>query len=373
MRIFIAFADADQNIADGAASALVSEGHTVVHPVLAANGKTQASDRVRALRKANFLVHLLSPEATAAGCQSLSDVLAFQKRWRSPRERILPVYTRGVDLGALPTVIQALQPQTAHGNLLADISNLIARRRAPSVRRQRLAAAAAGLCTVLAAVIFLANRPVTTTTIETPDFVVTSADQFVYWGSKPKYGLKLDRPGATLDYTCELGKPTGPNIINAKSSIEDNGKALCKSINVEMAVGPFDGATEYGFQPAGKIPYTIRGLDNVELKNGAFDVIMSNSSIKLRLTGLARQSDTGWGGYFTDTNQTSNVQVVNDGNELKPPYSCSVTSTTGRVQSEGNGCSFKLSNAAEGSLKVTVTGSKPQPKLFAEFDLVKGK
>lgn len=364
MRIYIAFANPDERLAQSLATSLTSDGHTVLHPTQSVTAQGPA----RALARSDFMVFLVSPDSIAPGCQYLSDLLLFQKRWRTAHQRIAPVKVRPVDGQELPRAISELGLEEVRGNLAADVSNAIARRRAPAVRLRKVSVATALAAATGGVALFWLNRPVTTKTIEPPQFIVTNADQFTYWGSRPKYGLKLDKPGSTSSYTCELGAVTGSNLVGATSQ-PASGKAPCDEIEVQTAPGPFEGVTENGFQSGGTVPYVIKGPDGSVLTKGAIDVIMSNSSVKLRISGLERASNTGWGGYFVSSSATYDVAVVNDGAALPAPYVCAV-SASGSVVPSGNGCKFKLSGARPGQIEVTVTGVKASPQLFAGFGLV---
>lgn len=360
MHVFIAFSDADRQITQTVASALRGEGYSVVNPPPSSDaGETRDSG---ALGKADFLVFLITPDAVVAGGRCLSELFEFRKRWRRPKGRILPIVA--CTTPEIPKSISDLDPVTSYGNLPADVLNSIAARRAPGIRARRLALGAAAIAAVGAGAFFFLNtEPPAPAVHVNPEFAVTGADQFVYWGSKPVYGVKLDKPGSLNDYTCKLGAPTGGNIVQATADDE-----RCKKISVELAPGPYAGVTENGFQVGGTIPYTILDEGGREVDRGAVELLMSNTGMMLRLDGVERSSEIGWGGYALESGTEREIEVLNDGEQLAEPHQCDINLPGARVQRIGN-CRFKLAASRAGTMEVYVTGKEDQPKLFAAFEI----
>ena len=133
VQLFLSFAGEDRDLARSLAAGLSDEGHSVFVDHLSLPHAQPHHRAIRdALRKADLVVFLLSPESVAAGSYARSELAMVNARWPSPGERVLVVETRATEREAIPPYLRGLHRLRPEGDLVAEILAAI-----DAVRRRR--------------------------------------------------------------------------------------------------------------------------------------------------------------------------------------------------------------------------------------------
>lgn len=191
MRIFLSFAGLDRSKAETLAVTLREDGHEVFHD----HGTLEAGEafdrRIRqAIRRAHCVVFFLRPESVAPGSYPRAELSIIERRWPASRGRVLVVETAPVEPSLVPAYLGALHRLRARGELVAEVSDLVARVATARRRTLRMLLGAGLLIVALgtATLVRCAGPTLTHITLESArvaaeDLLVDSDDIIVRWSS----------------------------------------------------------------------------------------------------------------------------------------------------------------------------------------------
>ena len=134
MKIFVSYAAEDREAAEEVAHSVRGRGHTVFldRSSLPPGGNYEQQIE-NAIRRSSLMVFLITTDSIAEGRFTLTELKMAQEKWRSARDRVLPVMLRPTPYGAVPSYLRAVTIMEPKGNAPAEIAQEIdrlARRRA---------------------------------------------------------------------------------------------------------------------------------------------------------------------------------------------------------------------------------------------------
>ena len=148
MRLFMSYAGEHRATADAIALRLREAGHDVFFDKDDLPAGQSFDDRIRAaLKDADGLVFLVSPESVEPGAYTLTELEFARERWKNPNRRVLPVMVVPTPYEKIPEYLKAVTVLEPKGNVVAEAAAGVERLgRGPRLPR----GAVAGLALVLA-------------------------------------------------------------------------------------------------------------------------------------------------------------------------------------------------------------------------------
>lgn len=151
MRVFISYAKEDRDTAALVAQSIKARGHSVFFDRSDLPAGQSYEDQIEAAIGASHLVvFLISPDSVAAGRFTRTELGFAEKKWKSARNRLLPVMLRPTPIDDIPPFVRAVSILEPEGNLPAETAAAAQRLAGSTVRRLR-PVAAVGLLLLLAA------------------------------------------------------------------------------------------------------------------------------------------------------------------------------------------------------------------------------
>lgn len=122
MKIFLSYSSPDREVAEEIQLALLGEGHEVFFDKdsLPAGG-TYHGRIDEAIRLADLLIFLISPQSLAPGSYALTELKLARSKWRHPRDRVLPVRLGGTPWASIPPYLKSVTILEPTGNVAAEI------------------------------------------------------------------------------------------------------------------------------------------------------------------------------------------------------------------------------------------------------------
>jgi hypothetical protein len=122
MKIFLAHASEQDEIARSIEIALRGEGHSVffARSVLA-SGETYNHHIREAIARSDLFVFLVSPEAVEKGRYTLTELEFAEKKWQRPSGSVLPVMVKATELTSIPPFLKAVTILNPQGNIPAAV------------------------------------------------------------------------------------------------------------------------------------------------------------------------------------------------------------------------------------------------------------
>ncbi len=122
MRIFVSYASEDRALADRLTVGLRQEGYNVFfdRDHLPPGGGFDRKIR-DAIRRSDYVVFLISPDAVAAKAYFRTEVSFAREAWESPDNRVLPIMARPTDLEQVPAYLQAAGILMPDGDIVAEV------------------------------------------------------------------------------------------------------------------------------------------------------------------------------------------------------------------------------------------------------------
>ena len=104
MKIFVSYAAEDREAAEEVAHSVRGRGHTVFldRSSLPPGGNYEQQIE-NAIRRSSLMVFLITTGSIAEGRFTLTELKMAQEKWRSARDRVLPVMLRPTPYGAVPS------------------------------------------------------------------------------------------------------------------------------------------------------------------------------------------------------------------------------------------------------------------------------
>ena len=121
MRLFMSYAGEHRATADAIALRLREAGHDVFFDKDDLPAGESFDDRIRAaLKDADGLVFLVSPESVEPGAYTLTELEFARERWRNPSRRVLPVMVVPTPYEKIPEYLKAVTVLEPSGNVVAE-------------------------------------------------------------------------------------------------------------------------------------------------------------------------------------------------------------------------------------------------------------
>lgn len=137
MKIFLSYSSSDRSFAEPILFALREQGHEVFFDRSDLPPGEEFHARIReAIERSDLFVFLVSPDAIASDKYTLSELEIARKTWAHPKDRVLPVMLRSVDMDALPAFLSAVTVFQPVGNVAASVADTV--HRIDARRRRRL-------------------------------------------------------------------------------------------------------------------------------------------------------------------------------------------------------------------------------------------
>jgi hypothetical protein len=150
-RVFLSYSSAQREEAKAIAMALRNARFDVFFDASELPPGGDYNARIgAAMRKADAVVFLLTPEFVREGAYTRTELAISEKQWPSPVGRVLPVVLKQTDLSGIPTYLKSVTLLEPAGNAPAEIVQAVLRLRTWS-QRGRWAAAALLLIAAVAA------------------------------------------------------------------------------------------------------------------------------------------------------------------------------------------------------------------------------
>ncbi len=121
MRIFISYASDDRASAEPIAHALRARGHSVFldRNDLPPGGTFE--DRIeRAIKRSGLMVFLVSPSSVEKGRFTRTELKIAERKWPSPKGRLLPVMVRPTPIANIPSYVTAVTILEPEGSITAE-------------------------------------------------------------------------------------------------------------------------------------------------------------------------------------------------------------------------------------------------------------
>ena len=126
MRIFLSYASERRAVAEPIAFALRGRGHDVFLDKsdlpLAGNYDAQIEE---AIRRSDLMVFLISPESVSRERFTLTELAFARKKWRSARERVIPVMITPTPIDEVPAYLTSVHIMHPEGNAAAELASFV--------------------------------------------------------------------------------------------------------------------------------------------------------------------------------------------------------------------------------------------------------
>lgn len=122
MKIFLSYSSPDRDVAEEVQLALLGEGHEVFFDKdsLPAGG-TYHGRIEEAIRLADLLIFLISPQSLAPGSYALTELKLARTKWRHPKDRVLPVRLGSTPWDAIPPYLKSVTILEPLGSVAAEV------------------------------------------------------------------------------------------------------------------------------------------------------------------------------------------------------------------------------------------------------------
>ena len=154
MKVFVSYAKENRQLAEQVAHSLRGRGHTVFfdRSSLPPGGNFEQQIEA-AIDQSSLMVFLITENSVAAGRFTLTELRIAQKKWKSARNRVLPVMLQRTDLAVVPSYLRAVTILEPEGNAAAEIAHevdrLAVKHRARLLRASAAVVAVAGVVALL--------------------------------------------------------------------------------------------------------------------------------------------------------------------------------------------------------------------------------
>lgn len=123
MNVFISYAQEDRDLADRVAQSIRGRDHTVFFDRTDLPPGNNFEEQIEnAINNSTLMVFLISPDSVAEGRFTLTELKIAQTRWKSAKNRILPVMIRETPRSSIPNYLRAVTILTPEGNAPAEIA-----------------------------------------------------------------------------------------------------------------------------------------------------------------------------------------------------------------------------------------------------------
>ena len=250
MKIFLSYAAEDRAVAEQIALALKGRGDQVFFDRDSLPAGAEFYQRIQnAIDESDFLIFLISADSVQRGSYALTELKSARLKWPHPKNRVLPVLVRPVDLAAVPAYLQALTILEPEGNTAAEVLMAMSessRRVAPAIDDRARPKVSVTVewkrkpvpdSTPRRWVVYVQNAGDTAVTVKTVRVTAPGKEPFVIdWGTI--------HPGVTEDYELEESgfEPTGDRPEAAVRFLDSYGRLwLLRGAVLELVRPPAAG------------------------------------------------------------------------------------------------------------------------------------
>jgi hypothetical protein len=122
MQIFLSYSSKDRELADQTNLALAGAGFDVFFDRDSLPAAGAYHDRIRAaVDQSDIFVFLISKNSLEEGCYALTELGYARRKWRHPKDHVLPVKTAAVAWAAIPPYLKAVTVLEPEGNVPAEV------------------------------------------------------------------------------------------------------------------------------------------------------------------------------------------------------------------------------------------------------------
>src|SRR5262245_29748834 len=109
MRVFVSYASDDRDVAALVAQSIKARGHTVFFDRDDLPPGDSYEARIEAAIEASHLmVFLISPDSVATGRFTRTELKLAERKWKSARNRVVPVMLRTTPIADIPPFVRAV-------------------------------------------------------------------------------------------------------------------------------------------------------------------------------------------------------------------------------------------------------------------------
>ncbi|MFL6465823.1 MAG: toll/interleukin-1 receptor domain-containing protein, partial [Bryobacteraceae bacterium] len=126
MRIFVAYASEDRQIAEQLYFVLAGAGHDVFFDKARLPSGSDFNQCIFAeIGRSDVLIFLISPSSLEKGNYALTELRYAQEKWAHPKGHVLPVVIRPVSWDRIPSYLTAVSVIEPEGNVPAEVAHAV--------------------------------------------------------------------------------------------------------------------------------------------------------------------------------------------------------------------------------------------------------
>jgi TIR domain len=135
MRIFISYANEENDTATAIAHSLRQSGHKVFIDRGALQAGKEYDNRIKnEIRNSHVYIFLITPAAVSSGRYTLTELAFAKEKWRDPHGHVLPVMLEETPLSEIPPYLRAVTILMPAGNVVAEVTATVGKMRRTSRR-----------------------------------------------------------------------------------------------------------------------------------------------------------------------------------------------------------------------------------------------
>ena len=124
MKIFLSYSSKDKDMAEKIFLTLLESGHEVFYDRdKLQSGKAYNKTIENELYTSDLLIFLISPNSIKPSSYTLTEIKYAQKKWKHPKNHVLPVMIEDTSYTKMPNYISAVTVFTPDGNIPAEVAS----------------------------------------------------------------------------------------------------------------------------------------------------------------------------------------------------------------------------------------------------------
>ena len=124
MKIFLSHSSKDEDIAEKVFLALLESGHEVFYDRDRLQAGRSFHEKIESeLNSCDLFIFLISPNSVKPSSYTLTEVKYAQKKWKHPKNHVLPVMVEDTSFEEIPNYLAAVTIFTTVGNIPAEVAS----------------------------------------------------------------------------------------------------------------------------------------------------------------------------------------------------------------------------------------------------------